>query len=542
MARTKSKTPEVLQAAAFPLEERGNNSLLYNANVLNWMLNGNSGASTDLAWSYWGKIPELKYVSRYLANAISMATLYVGDTRNINGTSPIRLPDDHVASEALASFAGGFTGQSELLDRLAVHITVAGDSVLIGPKFSASASQPPFDQWRVYSTKEVSSRNGKVYVRMPGNSAEIRIPDSTLGIRIWRQSPVFWADADSPVKGAFTVLREIDLLDQHVHASAISRLAGAGFLGIPEELDLPTPDTETSGTEVDQFVSMLTEVMSLAIKNRDSAAALVPIILRGPAEFIDKIKHFDFSTEFSQMVPELRNMAIRRLALGLDIPPEILLGTASATSWSAFQIEDSAVRGHIVPMLQLITSSLTVGWLRPMLREIPGLKEEDIENYAIHFDISNLKIRQDVTGDAQSLYDRYEIDGEGLRKALGYNESAIPTNEELAKQILLKMISTGQPDLVMYAVKALRDNFGITNLPEVQAPEAEAMPDETVSDEEPAPFEGLFDEGRGPGQPPKSEATKQAEDGPTSVLPGERSKAKQIAPPPVPKLRDDNNN
>lgn len=518
--KTRSKTPETsLQAAAIVLEERGQNSLLYNAQVIDYLTNSLQSGLTDLAWHYWQRIPELRYTTRYVANALSVATLYIGES-NSDGSSPDRLPEGHPANDLLEEFAGGTAGQSELLDRLALHLTVAGDSVLIGPMDGSGGAEPPFDQFRVYSTEEVYSRNGKIYLRFPGNSLEKLVPPGVTSIRIWRPHPRLWWDADSPVKGSFSVLRELDLLDQHVHASAISRLAGAGLMVIPDEIDLPNADMEIEGTEIDRFVALLTEVMGLAIKNRESASALIPIILRGPAEYIDKIQHYDFSTAFSEQVPELRMGAIRRLALGMDVPPEILLGSAQSTSWSSWQVDESTLRVHLIPMLQLIASSLTVGWLRPTLESLPltEAQREQIPNLVVHFDVSNLKIRQDVSGDAQALYDRLEIDADALRMATGYSRDSVPDNKELAKQILFKLVTGSDTSMMTYAIKALRDSFDIDLLPE--------PPDPSTGNE-------------GMGRPEENKPTTTEVSGP---LPGKRSQAKQVSPPPVPKTGDNSNN
>lgn len=530
MAKTRSPFPgddpdklDALVAAAQALEAKNQNSLLYNSQVIDYILN--NGGATALAWHYWGRVPELRYTTRYIANALSVASLYVGEV-DPKGGAPKRLPEDHPAADLMADFAGGPAGQSELLDRLGLHLTVAGDSIIIGPRSGSNSEQEPFDQWSVWSTQEVYSRNGKTYVKLPGNSKEVQIPASNVAVRIWRPHPVSRWDADSPVKGSFQVLRELVLFDDHVYASGTSRLAGAGFLGIPEEIDLPMPDVEIEGSEVDRFVALLTEVMGLAIKNRESASALVPIILRGPAEFIDKIKHFDFATQFSSEIPSLREGAIRRLALGMDIPPEVLLGTTSSTSWSAWQTDESTLRVHLVPLLQLIASSLTVGWLRPAMEELPltAAQKAQIPNLVIHFDISKLKIRQDVSGDAQSLFDRFAIDEDALRMALGYGSDVAPDDKEIAKQILLKLIATGQPELVKYGINGLRDEFNLKALPEFEGE---------------APAEGGGQ--AGPGAPPGAAMPQEVPEG-AGPVPGERSQTKEVGPPPIPKIGDNSNN
>lgn len=528
MAKTRAPRPDDdnnknaadLVAAAFILEEKSSTSLLYNSQTIDYMTNSIEAGQSQVAWFYWSRLPELRYVSRYIANALSVATLYVGKTDG-TGNPPTRL-ESGPAFDLMRDFGGGHVGQSEILDRLGLHLTVAGDSVLIGPKNGANSLQAPFDQWRVYSNEEVHSRNGKVYLKFPGNAKEVPVPDGAMSVRIWRPHPRLWWDADSPVKGSFQVLKELDMLNKHILASGDSRLSGAGLLGIPEELDLPQPETEVDGTEVDNFVAMLIEVMSAAKKNPESAAARVPIIIRGPAEYIQAIKHFDFSTEFSQMVPELRMGAIRRLALGMDVPPEILLGSENSNSWSAWQTDESTLRVHLIPLLQLIASSLTVGWLRPMLESLPLSEAEkaEIPNTVIHFNTDNLQIRQDVSGDAQAAYDRFEIDSDHLRIALGYGPDSEPTQEELARQILLKLVSTGDPGLVAYAIDSLRKEFGVEKLPKVPSPEAGASG---------APA---------PASPPPAPKTTPVK-GP---LPGERSQAKQTSPPPKPKTDGDQGN
>lgn len=522
-----------LVAAAFILEEKSSSSLLYNAQTVDYMVNSVGEGDTNAAWFYWAKLPELRYVSRYIANALSIATLYVGMPDKNLGGAPKRLDEDHPASELLKDFAGGYAGQSELLDRLALHLTVAGDSILIGPKHGSGTLEAPFDQWRVYSTEEVYSRQGKIYVKFPTNSREVQIPEGSMAIRIWRPHPRVWWSADSPVKGSFEVLKELHMLNQHILASGASRLVGAGLLGIPEELDLPGSDIEVEGTEVDQFVALLIEIMGMAKKNPESPAARIPIMLRGPAEYIDKIKHFDFSTEFSDMVPELRLGSIRRLALGMDIPPEILVGSAESNSWSAFQTDSSTLRVHLVPLLQLITSSLTVGWLRPMLESLPlsEAQKAEIPDIVIHYDVSNLKIHQDTSGDVQALYDRHEVDADILRIALGYGADAAPDDKELARQILLALIKTGDSLLVPYAIEGLRDNFGIDMLP--KPPEVGGAP---VA---PRVTERVVDSIGRPGNT-KIEGIKTT---PVSgPLPGKRSQAKQTSPPPIPKVDGDQGN
>jgi hypothetical protein len=203
------------------------------------------------------------------------------------------------------------------------------------------------------------------------------------------------------------------------------------------------------------------------------------------------------------------------------------LGSEQSNSWSAWQTDESTLRVHLIPLLQLISSSLTDGWLRPALEALPlsQAQQDEIKDIVIHYDVSNLKIHQDVSGDAQALYDRLEIDSTALRINTGYGADSAPDDKEIARQILLKLVLSGDPQLVPYAIQGLRDNFGVDLLP--PPPEVGGAP------AAPRVTERVGDPNTGA---PVSEKV------PGSSVPGKRSQDKQVSPPPVPKIGDQSNN
>ena len=525
MANTRRRIPRALESnepltsAVYQLapRSRGNGDSFEAKREIDIMLQGDANSNTDLAWYFYSRIPELRYIARYVANSLSQARLFVGEVKS-DPYNPER-SKNRVANELLEGFAGGFEGQAELLDRLGLHLTITGDSILAGPNKSGAKLSKPFDRYRVWSTTEMTSRNGRIYIRKPAGLKDEPLPDGVTAIRIWHEHPAKWELADSPTLSSFTVLREIDLLDQHVHASAVSRLAGAGLLVLPDEITFPTDEVDTEGVDVDPFIRHLTEVMSIAIKNRESAAAVVPIMLRGPAEAIAAIQHLTFETPFSDKVPDLRNVALRRLALGMDVPPEVLLGMSESTQWSAWQTDESTVRLHTVPLLQRIVNSLTVGWFRPALRAMrTNLSETEINRLTVWFDISNLQVRPSVIEESQALYDRFEVGGDTLRIKTGFTDSEKPTKEELELQILFHLLRENQ-NMAPYAINALRD-MKMIDLPEAKDPLEE------------------------PPQPPGPDPNGNPQDMPTGPggLPGQRSQDKQKQPPPTPSAEGDDNN
>lgn len=537
------KTPNpYLTAAALPLSPARVSPLSdgYNRTV-DYLINSNEDGADRMAFHYYRTIPELHYLVSLVGAALSQVKLFIGEVDGDSADTPKAVGPRHPARQLLKDFAGGTQGQADLLGKLGIHLTVTGDSVLIGPGPSGGL-QYPWDQWKVWSTQEVSSRSGKIWVRMPQYKDE-QIPDTAFAVRIWKEAPDSMWHADSPVKSAFTVLREIELLDAHVHATAISRLKGAGILGIPEELTLPGDEMEIEGEDSDPFIRVLTEVMALAIKNPDSAAALVPIILRGPAEFIDKIKLIDFTNQFDQQVTELRNNALRRLALGMDAPPEVLLGSSSSAGWSMWQVSESQLRLHIKPLAHLIARSLTIGWLKPALDQLPlaDATRESLENIVIWPDFSQLTIRPDVGQDAGALYTNFEIAGDTYRHVLGLGEDEKPEPKELEYMIYLHTIRAN-PAMAAWAIKGLSDHF---NIPFINPDGAQAVggagdseADMRKSDAEAEKAEAEAKAAKaGLSTPPKP-----AETGKAPQIPGDRSTANQTAAEKAPPADGDSSN
>lgn len=508
-----------------------------NRRVIDIMLNGRTREADELSWYFYERIPELRYIARYIANSISLATIFIGQVDK-DPLRPTPVKDSHPAQDLLNKLIYDFGGMTELLDRLALHLTVPGDSVLMGP--TGAPALHPFDRWRVYSTSEVIARNGRILYKEP-MSREVPIPAGVLPVRIWRSHPKWWWDADSATRSSFSVLREIDLLDQHVHATAVSRISGAGILGIPDELTLPGDEDSIDGPSADNFVKYLTKVMSTAIKNRDSAAALVPIVIRGPGELIKMIQHWDFSTKFDERVPELRTLALKRLALGMDVPPEILMGMGNTNHWSSWQTDESTVRLHIQPIMQLICNSLTDGYLRPMLETISLPNSVDPKKLVIWFDTSKLRVQSSVSADSQQNYDRFEINGETLRNRTGFGQEDAPSDKELAKMILLKLLSNSNPAMAPYAIDALRD-IGIP-LPDAKpikldVPQGNVLDDQGNIIEE-AQSKAANPIPTNPNYQPPAGSPKPAQTSQTPSLPGKRSQAAQTSPPPVPPANGD---
>ena len=229
---------------------------------------------------------------------------------------------------------------------------------------------------------------------------------------------------------------------------------------------------------------MLIDVMSTAIGDRADASALVPVVLQVAGEYLEKVQHLKFWSELDEKAIELRNEAIRRLALGMDMPPEILTGTAEVNHWGAWQVDESSIKSHSEPLLTAITSALTVGYLRPVL-EAEGMDPNEASTYSIGADTSQLRMRPNRSRESQELYEKGELKAETMRIENGFTEDDKPDDEERKFWLLSKVASgSATPAQVEAALQML--GVQIVTAESQAAPEEqetrEARPDPSLID------------------------------------------------------------
>jgi glycosyltransferase involved in cell wall biosynthesis len=205
-----------------------------------------------------------------------------------------------------------------------------------------------------------------------------------------------------------------------------SRLAGAGVLMLPQELEFlappppaPGPDGEEPPprTTAQQFSDLLQEAMIAPISDRSDPSSVVPIVVTAPGEQIGNAKLLTFWSESNDKDPDRLDRAIRRLALGMDVPAEIMLGLADSNHWTGWLVDESAIKLHVEPLLGLICDALTEGFLRPAVDDDPSL--------VIWYDTSALRQRPNRGPEAIELFDRHEISGETLRREHGFGDAFV---------------------------------------------------------------------------------------------------------------------
>jgi hypothetical protein len=165
----------------------------------------------------------------------------------------------------------------------------------------------------------------------------------------------------------------------------------------------------------------------------------------------------------------------------MDMPPEILTGTAEINHWGAWQVDESSIKSHSEPLLKAITSALTIGYLRPVL-EAEGMDPEEAATYAIGADTSQLRMRPNRSRESQELYEKGELSARTMRLENGFTEEDAMTEEERRDWLLMKVAGgSATPAQVEAALQLL----GLQIVTAESAPDQEtreARPDPSLED------------------------------------------------------------
>ena len=409
------------------------------------------------AQDMYRQVGELRYVANAIAGRCAQAELFV----ELSGERQDGPDDDPI----LSLISGQMT------ERLALNLFVAGDGYIAGLPADPAKSKPAPDGsqitaeagtesggtiWMALAKTEVKQAQGKVTIR----GVEYAAGDVYLE-RAWDPDPFDWEMADSPVLSAIPVLRQLVGLTQSLSAQIDSRLAGAGVYWIPNNIlsqgrvaaGSDSPQTNYSENAV---LNAIMNGMLVPIEDRSSAASVVPLLLGAPGDDIEKIRFDSFATPFDENTEKLTDLSIRRLALNMDAPPELLLGMGDSNHWASWLVRDEVVQVHVAPRLALVTDAYTVGLYRPILRQMqesdPGSllgwqRDADPDEVEVKADVSGLVQRPNRLADASQLHAVNVVSDKALRAAGGFEESDAPSSDERAAAVALS-VATANPQLI----------------------------------------------------------------------------------------------
>lgn len=436
MARTRTVTE--------PIVPSGFIASAVNLPTVSRNMAGRSEGWQGEAWNFWEQVGELRFLSTWIGNVMSRARL-VAAKREGRMLMPLA---EGPAVEAMDALYGGPQGQAEMIQSLGVHLTVAGEAYV--------TNRATGDQWNTLAAGKVTQSSPKrLEARYGTENDPVRLSPQDLVMRFWTPNPRDPTRPDSPTRACLSTLAQIVGYDQHIAAQIRSRLAGAGILFMSSEVQFPVPEgADPNASQAQHFMSLLGEAMMTPIADPSNPSALVPIVAMVPTEALGKNELVKFWTDLDAAVVDMRDAAIKRFALGMDTPPEILLGVADTNHWNAWLSEESAIKAHLEPRLGVIASGVTTAYLRPAIKgQIGG---DDLADYFCLADTASIRLRPNRSTEAIELYDRGELSGPALRRETGFQPEDAPAGDEFIRWLLRK-ISTGStsPEQTQAALRLL---------------------------------------------------------------------------------------
>lgn len=426
------------------------------------------------AWRHYDICGEMRFVVNWVGQAISRCRMYAAEVTD-DGMIGDETEEQRVKSIAETMF-GTPAAKAQAQRLMGINMMTAGDVFVVAEGYQKTGQDgtPDQDKWYICSSSEVYRRGDDIMVRRSithgGGNYKLN-PKTDLLIRCWNPHPRRHDAADSTVRAILPVLRELEQCTKRVFAELDSRLAGAGILLLPDNIDFPRPPQETPGvpqsTGVEGFAELLQKTMATSMQQRDNAAAVVPIILQVAIEALDKIKHLTFDSSISEHISQMRKDAVTRMAMSLDIPPEVLTGMGGSNHWSSWQIEESSIKIHIEPLLIQLADALNIGYFQPALKTA-GVKNP--EKYTLWFDVGPLTVRPNRSDQAFQFAEKEYISAKAARDNAAFTDDDAPGKKELQYN-LVKALVLAQPN---YAGDP--EVQKILGLPNIQLPPPPAPP------------------------------------------------------------------
>ena len=416
-----------------------------------------SSAWQTKAWDYTETIGELRKAGTLVGNILSRIRVYPGyvtdadlapaDIDQMDGI-PDSIKAD--ANRVLRHLGSGSGSISSLLRDAGVNLFVTGECYLVRVPKRGTHGQK---QWEIRSVDEIIIENAReVYIKSTRNTKKeqyIRLDTAEIG-RIWVSNPRYSDEADSAFRPLTELMDELLMWNKAVRI-ALKSAQNGGILYLPDELDSAgsTFDSESDEDDIDpvdmgvldddedSISEALMESMTAPLRDENAASSIFPLILRGPADAADKIKHILLSRDLPEKFQERADRVLARIINSLDLPPDMLTGVGSLKYTGAQAVSESLFRDYIQPLAVVLMDAFTTVYLRPSLKAL-GHTDDDIARVTLWYDASEIISIPNRSDSATEGYDKSIISSEAWRRAHGFSASDAPTESELAKRMAME--------------------------------------------------------------------------------------------------------
>lgn len=347
----------------------------------------------------------------------------------------------------------GRLGKQQILYDLGVNLTIAGDCRLA---VVPDLFEPGGEYWQVFSVLELRQSgtwNDGTPRWTETGPPQRELPQGTMVWRIYNPHPGRHAYADSSAMGVLNDLEELQLLGRSFRGLAKNRIAGAGVFAIASELGLGVPADPQKPNGPSKIVADLVRQASTALKSEDAASNLVPHVIEGPLEILKDqaaLRHIPFVRPADQLMNDREKVTLERTAIGLDTPPETILGIGDVNHWNGAQVSEDAWKAHGEPGMTVICAQLAAHPLRALLSGAatidpttggPFVDEygvpttrwtpQQIAQIVVIADPVAVISRPDRGKDAKDLHDRFVVSDATLREATNFTDADKPSALEV---------------------------------------------------------------------------------------------------------------
>ena len=456
------------------------------------------------AFGYYDKIGECWNPTQFYARSMAKLTVLMGERDDTTGE--IVPTENQQVIDLFEPIEQAFSGEGGLGASYGRLKFLIGEGRLCQSRppeavEPESASMPP--RWEFLSPTELAVREeGRYIVRVAGGGGEgvqyVNIsedpeagepePGQMRMWRFWRRHPQYSDQADSPVRAVLDLYEQLWWVTMSERADLQNRIANAGIVLIPREIDLEVAEAEYEALgedpDADPFMVRIAGLMMAAISDPGSAPAAVPGIIRAPAEFLhpDVFRHLTFHDPTTSLFATQREEAlVKRIGIGLDLPLEEITGLSQANHWTAWKIDDEKW-GHIQPVAQSWCDDVFNAVMRPLMLA-NGI--EDPDRYPVIYDNTDLVTDPDKGKTAIVLHKDGVLNRQATLEANGFDDEDEMTGDEHDEWLAIQMRSL--------------ELLGIEPPPEEEAPPAPEEDEEPeIEDEEEPDTEEDQDEPEGP--------------------------------------------
>ena len=398
-----------------------------------------SQAWQSAAAQYADQIGEIKYAFGLTANITSRARFYAGIIDN-NDEPPVDVEgfldtvesldsDQHatrmleaakIADEAIRDLFRG--GQARLTRILALNLQVTGEAYI-------------FDNngiWDVASIKEITWGDPpriqrSKYGGRTGQATGTPMREDAYIARVYREHAMYAQDADSNMLGVLDSCEQVVLFDQMMRVITRSRMSAPVWL-------VPSGTVSLNGKPLDEGVR---DLVQGPIEDESSLFTLAPLLMQTPEG--TKIEVVELGRKVDEPMIKLQENYLQRILDGLDIPKDMVSGMEGVRYSNALAVNDNYYKGHIEPLIVLISDILTYAYLRPMLHKA-GVDSEVYSRFVVWYNPAAIVTRPDRSASADTGLTKGTISDAAWRRAHGYSEHDAPTDDEVLRRLAIQRV------------------------------------------------------------------------------------------------------